>query len=143
MTPTPEALQAAERACLTVGKTNYDTKDYHAGLLIGANQYRNLVVPCVAAEFQVWMDRVKELESWTRAEDAMPTRAGPVIVAQFHEGSQSWLYYTGGESEESKAPWRPMWFVDDDYLIELEGTFWKPIGLPPDRAALSDKEPQP
>lgn len=80
-------------------------------------------------------------EAWVSADERMPTFSGKVIIAQRYVSPDipngTWIYYTGHESEMRNEPWEACWFADDNELIPLADTWWKPIGNSPRPAPAS------
>lgn len=74
-------------------------------------------------------------EPWVSADERMPPFPGYVLIARWYVSENVpngvWIYYTGYESEMRKPPHETCWFADDDELVPLADTWWKPIGIPP------------
>jgi hypothetical protein len=78
-------------------------------------------------------------EPWVSADEKMPPFPGYVLIARWYVSENVpngvWIYYTGYESEMRKPPYETCWFADDDELVPLADTWWKPIGIPPSLSA--------
>lgn len=96
------------------------------------------------SEFVGWLAAKEDSQKveWTDAKSKMPDFGIMVLIARRyvseHIPDGTWIYYTGLKGEMCKPPYETCWFADEDELMPLADTWWKPIGSPP---ALSQQAP--